>query len=187
MAACHLDVTHPRFIRSLEQFGNDADVQEALKAIKEKVEADHESCNRVVQNFYGNKKYTHLHRKIWKYDWGASGSSGRKSWRLVAIVADPDNEPYKLIASGIYAKSTTAQLSFKELAKIFGEITAPLPASGEQSTSPPDREFHRVPNGDGRIRSICCGCYECVEISVEECQLNESEQCHTCSSPEDSN
>jgi hypothetical protein len=187
MAACHLDVTHPRFIRSLERSGIDADTQEALKTIKEKVEADHASCNRVVQNFYGNKKYTHLHRKIWKYDWGASGASGRKSWRLVVVVLDPDKEPYELIAGAVYSKSMTAQLSFKELAKIFAQVTAPILATEEAPQPGSKLEFQRVPNGDGRSRSICMGCYAHVEISLDAGVLDDAEVKHVCPSGEDSN
>jgi hypothetical protein len=187
MAVCTLDLSHPFFLASIEKLQDDPDIQEALKEIKRKVELEHTSCGRVVQQFYGNGKFTHLHGKIWKYDWGKSSSRGRKSWRMVVVVPDPNSQPLLLIAGAIYSKSTADQLPARELAEIFSGLTRPVSVT-EANQSATAGEFHRVPNGDGQTRSICMLCYGPVEVSCELSVLDKAEQEHRCDlAPEDSN
>ena len=182
MAKCTLDISHSCFLASLGRLQDDPDIKEALAEIKKKVEAEHTSCNRVVQKFYGNAKFPHLQGKIWKYDWGKSSASGRKSWRLVVVVADPNTQPYKLIAGAIYAKSVTEQLPLRELAEIFSCVTKPASAENvlEMAAAATAGEFHRVPNGDGQTRSICLLCYIHVAVSAETAVLESGEREHRC-------
>jgi hypothetical protein len=181
MARCKLDLTHPHFLGSLKRLEDNPDFKQVLLDFKEKVEKEHTSCGRVVQQFYGNQKYTHLHGKIWKYDWGQSSASGRKSWRLVVVVPDLEANPLKLIAAAMYTKSMATQLPLKELAAIFAGVTTSQPeiaaTAPEINTS---REFHRVPNGDGQKRSICFQCYALVAVSPDVEALDTAERDHKC-------
>jgi hypothetical protein len=176
MAGCTLDLSHPSFLASLGNQQHDPETQKALAAFKAKVEHEHTSCSRVVQPFYGNGKFQHLHNKIWKYDWGVPGShsSGRKSWRLVVVVQDPNTQPYRLVAGAIYSKSTMTQLSIKELAKIFAEVVKPI---SDAETNQP--EFRLVDNGDGRMRLICCDCMG-FEVSGDLEILDTAKSLHKC-------
>jgi hypothetical protein len=188
MAVCTLDLSHPYFLASLGRLQDDPDTQEALAEIKKKVEAEHTSCNRVVQKFYGNAKFPHLHGKIWKYDWGKSSASGRKSWRLVVVATDPNAQPYKLIAGAIYSKSAAEQLPLRELAEIFACVTKQASAGNvlEMAAAATVGEFRRVPNGDGQTRSICMLCFAKVEVSSEIAVLDEAEHEHRCDLATDS-
>lgn len=179
MAACTLDLNHPFFVASKGRLQGDPDIEEALKDLQEKVEREHTSCGRVVQQFYGNAKFTHLHGKIWKYDWGKSSANGRKSWRIVVVVPDPETIPYRLIGATIYPKSGIDQLPLKELAAAFAAVTK-NPIAPDQSHETSSGEFHRVPNGDGQTRSICMLCMEPVAISAEGSHLDEGESSHRC-------
>jgi hypothetical protein len=178
MAVCTLDVSHPRFVAP-----SDPELQEALQEMKKKVEAEHTSCNRVVQTF-GQGKYPELHGKIWKYDWGKTSASGRKSWRLVVVVPDPTLQPYELIAGAVYAKSAESQLSYKELARIFAQITMPaiVGSAADNESANSSGDFHRVSNGDGQLRSICITCLSStpVSISADLAVLDKAEQEHRC-------
>lgn len=179
MAACTLDLSRPCFIASLASIPETDEVKkEALDAFREKVEKDHRCCHHVVQKFWGNKKYTHLHGKIWKYDWGESSASSRKAWRMVVVVPEPDIQPYNLIGAAVYMKSIADQLSAKELAAIFGNATK----AEEAPKDIPKGEFHRVPNGDGKIRSICGSCYCDPPVAVTEdiAELDKAEAAHRC-------
>lgn len=179
MAACTLDLSRSCFIASLAGLPEDGK-DEAIKAFKKKVEENHACCHRVVQRFYGNQKYTHLHGKIWKYDWGESSASSRKAWRMVVIVPDPDTQPYTLIAAAVYTKSVAEQLSFAELAAIFDNATKALPVAPD--ATPPKGDFRRVSNGgdDGKMRSICGSCYAHVAVSEHEHELDSAEEQHRC-------
>jgi hypothetical protein len=179
MAVCTLDLGHPFFVASIGKLQDDPDIQEALREIKKKVELEHTSCGRVVQQFYGNTKFTHLHGKIWKYDWGKSSARGRKSWRMVVVVPDPNSQPLRLIAGAIYSKSTADQLPPRELAEIFAGITNPVSVLAA-TEAPAIGEFHRVPNGDGQTRSICMLCYLKVEVSSDPLVLAKAELEHRC-------
>jgi hypothetical protein len=182
MSESTLDLSHPCFLASLGRLQDDPDTQEALAEIKKKIEKEHTSCNRVVHKFYGNAKFPHLHGKIWKYDWGKSGSSGRKSWRLVVVVPDLNTQPYKLIAAAIYSKSVTEQLPLRELAEIFDGVTNPAPAANvlKLAAAADSREFRRVSNGDGQTRSLCALCYTSVAVSIEISALDKAECEHRC-------
>jgi hypothetical protein len=179
MAASLLDLSHPCFLAFLGSLQHDPDTQEALAQIKTKIEVEHTSCNRVVQKFYGNAKFPHLHGKIWKYDWGKSSASGRKSWRLVVVVPEPDVQPYRLIAGAIYAKNVSEQLSLRELASIFSCVMTPSSAA-DSDTPTPESTFHRVPNGDNQTRSICLLCYTPVAVSIDLAVLDKAELEHRC-------
>lgn len=181
MAACLLDLSHPIFLASRQKIQEDPELEEALAEMKRKIEAEHTSCGRVVQKFYGDSNFTELHGKIWKYDWGKSGASGRKSWRMVVVVPEPAETPLKLIAGAIYAKSSTDQLPLKELSSIFTAVITPSIAASatEEECS---GEFHRVPNGDGQTRSICMSCYELVTVSMDIAFITASEKNHLCGS-----
>jgi hypothetical protein len=177
MAACTLDLSRPCFAASLASLGESDEVKkQALDDFKAKVERDHRCCHRVVQKFYGNKKFAHLHDKIWKYDWGESSASSRKAWRMVVVVPEPNIEPYNLIAAAVYTKSVSEQLSFRELAAIFDAAKATAaPASDD-----PKGNFRRVPNGDGKTRSICCLCYTHVAVTEHELEMDAAENQHRC-------
>lgn len=181
MAVCTLDLSHPCFTEKYGRLQEDPDLEEALQELKKKVESEHTSCNRVVQRFYGNKKHSELNGKIWKYDWGKTSASGRKSWRLVVIAPEPKVQPYRLIAGAIYAKNVAEQLSLQELSAIFTCVTkneAPLSIAASAAVG----EFHRVPNGDGRLRSICMRCYSSTPVSISEdvSVLAKDEAAHRC-------
>jgi hypothetical protein len=184
MARCTLDLSHPCFLASLGKLQDDPEVQEALKNLKKKIELEHTSCGRVIQQFYGNNKFTYLHGKIWKYDWAKPGahSSGRKSWRMVVVVPDPNTQPYGLIAGAIYFKSDTEQLPMRELAEIFDCVTKAAFAANvlELAAGATTGEFRRVSNGDGQTRSICALCYTSVAVSIEIPVLDKAEQEHRC-------
>ena len=152
---------------------------DALNEMKRLIEANHEACHRVVQDGMG-KKYPQCHGKIWKYDWQPEGgcSSTRKSWRLVAIVPDPTARPYRIIAGAVYPKSTTDQLSAKQLAAIFAAITV---LQSEEDRDEPEPQFARTYCGEGAVRrSICtkCGTETCKSESEDE--LLTAEQTHEC-------
>jgi hypothetical protein len=186
MAVCTLDLSHPCFLAATRKLQDDPEIQEALREIQRKVELEHTSCNRVVQPF-GNGKFPELHGKIWKYDWGKSSASGRRSWRMVVVVPEPNVQPYRLIAGTIYAKSMTEQLPLKELAEIYTCVTLGRREPEQNEPPTPEVEFHRVPNGDGRTRSICMKCYEPVIVSEDIHVLDEAERAHRCDLASDSN
>lgn len=151
----------------------------ALNEMKRLIEANHEACHRVVQDGLG--KYPQCQGKIWKYDWQPEGtrSRNRKSWRLVAIVPDPTARPYQIIAGAVYPKSTTDQLSAKQLAAIFAGITSTQAAEGPAAES--ESQFSRVYCGEGAVRlSVCskCGTQTCKSESDDE--LLTAEQTHEC-------
>lgn len=81
MAVCTLDLGNPCFIASCGKQQDDQDFKDGPRELHAKVEENHLSCNRVVQKFWGNKKFIHLQNKIWKYDWARTGNSsaGRKA------------------------------------------------------------------------------------------------------------
>lgn len=187
MAECELDLSHPYFLFSIGRLKDDPDFQQALDEIKGKVEKEHTCCHRVVQQFYGDKKFAHLYEKIWKYDWGESSASHRKAWRLVVVVPEPHGKPLKLIAGAMYTKAVAAQLSFKELAAIFAGITTTISAQPTPGADPPPCHFRHVPNGDGQTRSICEQCFAPAAISTEVEILERGEREHVCVSPKDSN
>lgn len=151
---------------------------EALEAIKLLIEANHEACHRVVQDGMG-KKYPQCHGKIWKYDWQPTTehSSGRKSWRLVAIVPDPTVQPYQIIAGALYPKSTTDQLSAKQLAAIFAAVTLPY----REETAEPDPQFARVKCGEGDVLiSVCSSCGTSTGKSAIQAELDDGDRNHKC-------
>jgi len=178
MAECTLDLSRPCFIASLENLPEGPEAkQAALESFRSKVEKDHRCCHRVVQKFYGNKKYTHLHDKIWKYDWGESSASSRKAWRMIVVVPDPLTQPYNLIAAAVYTKNVHDQLSFAELSSIFDNATRaidPVMAAGGSG------DFRQVPNGDGKTRSICCLCYAAVAVHDDPTEIEKAEKEHRC-------
>jgi len=178
MAECTLDLSRPCFEASLENLPETSEAkQEALAAFKSKVERDHRCCHRVIQKFYGNKKYTSLHGKIWKYDWGDSSASSRKAWRMIVVVPDPLTQPYKLIAAAVYTKSVSEQLSVAELSSIFDNATRALDPAMAVGTN---GDFRQVPNGDGRTRSICCLCYTHVAVTDDHAEIDTAEKEHRC-------
>ncbi len=187
MAECTLDLSHPCFLASMGRLQDDPETQEALAEIKSKVEREHTSCNRVVQKFYGNSKFPHLQGKIWKYDWGKSSASGRKSWRLVVVVAEPNTQPYKLIAGALYFKNATEQLPLRELNEIFTCVTTQVAATNVLQIAAGGGEFHRVPNGDGQTRSICMHCYFPAGVSDDPTEIDRLEQEHRCDLASESN
>ena len=175
MAQCSLDLSHPAFQRVISAFKDDPGFSEGLQELKRKVEAEHTSCNRVVQPM---PKYPDCQNKIWKYDWSPAGarSAHRKSWRIVVIVAEPTVQPYRLIAVAVYAKNQTAQLSTRELARIFAAATKP---TGECSPEVPER-FHHVKQGDGDTRSLCMDCGETVAVSFQLPDIEDGQNKHLC-------
>ena len=178
MANSTLDFSHPFFQRAIKRNKDDPRFNDALDAMKQLIEANHEACHRVVQDGMG-RKYPQCHGKIWKYDWqppGTQSLGGRKSWRLVGIVPDPTTQPYYIIAAAIYPKSTTDQLSSKQLAAIFAAVTIPQQPQADE----PEPMFTRVSNGDGRRRSLCIGCGETVSIAAIDEELQTGEDQHTC-------
>ena len=86
-----------------------------MAAARRLIEANHDSCHRVVQPM--GKKYPQCQDKIWKYDWAPSDSrsSTRKSWRMVVIVPEPYSQPYHIIAATVYAKNAVSQLTVQQL------------------------------------------------------------------------
>lgn len=152
---------------------------DALNEMKRLIEANHEACHRVVQDGMG-KKYPQCHGKIWKYDWQPEGarSRNRKSWRLVAVVPDPNVQPYRIIAGAVYPKSTTDQLTAKQLAAIFAAVTATVQ---EEAEDPPESKFVRVACGEGAVRlSVCtkCGVQTCKSDVEDDLAL--AEDTHEC-------
>lgn len=176
MAQCTLDLSHPSFELASATFKADPAFEGGLKELKRKVEAEHTSCNRVVQPMPG---YPDCQNKIWKYDWAPTGdrSAGRKSWRMVVVVPEPNIQPYRLIAISVYAKNQTSQLSLKALAKIFATATSPYP----DATKPAETEkFRRVNQPDGQTRSLCLNCGETVAVALEELNIEDGEKQHSC-------
>ncbi len=143
MARCILDFSHPYFQCTIRSLGaGHPDFHEGLEKAKRKIEAEHTSCGCVIQEMPKNPD---CNRKIWKNDWSPpstkSSRSGRKSWRLVVIVPDPNTQPYRLIAGFAYPKSTTSQLTTDQLIAIFSEITATRPENtrvGDIATQEPE-------------------------------------------------
>ncbi len=157
------------------------EAQIALDAIRVRIQQEHTACGRVVQQFYGNAKFEHLHNKIWKYDWSPAGvrGAGRKSWRLIVVVPSPEQQPFGLIASAFYSKSSESQLPTKELARIFAAIVTPVTFNLAASEDA-EGEFRRLSNGDGNTRSICSACFESVAVSADPSVIAIAEAGHTC-------
>lgn len=179
LAKSILDLNHPYFEKFLPR--NDPQFTEGLERAKRLIEADHTACHWVVQPM--GSKYPQCQNKIWKYDWAPVGAhcSTRKSWRLIAIIPEPEVIPYHIIAATVYAKGDKDQLSLKQLAAIFASVTAlsSLPDKTQES----GKNFRRVSNGDGRIRSLCGDCGESVSVSSDENELEHGENCHQCTEP----
>lgn len=178
MAQCTLDLTHPSFRRSISNAAGDPNFQKGLQDAKAKIENEHTSCGRVVQDGMG--RYPEAVGKVWKYDWAPDGqrSRHRKCWRLVVICPDPTQQPYRLIAGGVYEKRATDQLSAKELARIYAEIVAP--PKDEQGRIPDEYQFNRSTDVDGTIRSVCLACANLVIASPDETAVDEAELQHEC-------
>ncbi len=179
MANSTLDFSHPFFQKQIRKAKNDPQFMEALDAMKRLIEENHEACHRVVQDGMG--KYPQCQNKIWKYDWQPPGvrSFGRKAWRLVAIVPDPTVQPYQIIAGAIYPKSTTDQLSAKQLAAIFAEVTTPY----REEPAEPDPQFTRIKCGEGDVMiSVCSSCGGSTAKSAIEAELDSGESAHACPS-----
>ena len=180
MAVCTLNLSHPFFVAALAKLKDTEEAKQALDVVKARVEQEHTSCGRAVQQFYGNAKFSHLHNKIWKYDWSPPSIRGakRKSWRLIVVVHFAEHQPFALIAAAFYSKSTVSQLSSVELSGIFDAVIGPTAApaiSGEVET-----EFRRVSNGNEQIRSMCRRCFESVAVSIDFAALADAEAAHIC-------
>jgi hypothetical protein len=177
LANSKLDFSHPFFQKQIKKSKNDPNFTEALDAMKRLIEANHEACHRVVQD--GMAKYPQCQGNIWKYDWQPEGvrSSGRKSWRLVAIVPDLTVQPYQIIAGGLYSKSTTDQLSAKQLAAIFAAVTTPY----QEEPAEPDPQFIRVKCGEGDVMiSVCSDCGGSTGKSATQSELDACDRDHDC-------
>jgi len=179
LANSTLDFSHPYFQKTIKNFKDAPNFTEALEDAKRLIEANHEACHMVVQQGMG-KKYAQCHGKIWKYDWqpATARSSGRKSWRLVAIVPDPLTQPYYIVAAAIYPKNETDQLTLKQLAAIYAAVTAVREEGPAQQTS--ESHFRRVSNGDGQTRSLCDVCGDSVAVSAIDEELQQGEDRHQC-------
>jgi len=178
LANSTLDFSHPYFQKAINQAQADPHFKEALDNMKRLIEANHEACHRVVQDGMG-KKHKECHGKIWKYDWQPTDarSFGRKSWRLVAIVPDPTTKPYYIIAAAIYPKSTTDQLTVKQLAAIYAAVTTPY----HEAADDPEPKFKRVKCGEGDVMvSVCSDCGGPVGRSAVAAELDAGEQAHEC-------
>ena len=177
MANSTLDFSHPFFQKTIRKSKGDAAFMKALESMKALIEANHEACHRVVQPM--GKKYPQCHDKIWKYDWqpATAHSSGRKSWRLVAIVPEPHVQPYRIIAGGVYPKNSVDQLTLKQLAAIFAAITSSAEEGVVRTTT---SQFIRVSNGDGQLRSLCEVCGDTVAVSALDDTLLLGEDTHDC-------
>lgn len=151
---------------------------EGLNAAKVSIEGEHTSCHRVVQPFYGNKRYEDCYDKVWIYDWAPAQLHGstRKSCRMVVIVPEPNKEPLRLIAGTVYWKSSTIQLSLKQLAAIFLAVTAP---TVQRAPDQPE-QFRHVNEPDGLVRSICNTCYDAVAVSADITEIEAGQTAHDC-------
>lgn len=180
MARCRLDLSHPSFQKSIARYKDDSAFQEGLATAKAKIEAEHASCHRVVQRM--GPKYPECHGKIWKYDWAPVNQSGssRKSCRMVVIVPDPNQQPYELIAGGIYYKSTRSRLSDKEFAAIYAEIAGPRRAS-KSTLNAEDFRFNEMTDSQGVIHVVCLECATMIIESSSIEQVSEAEMQHQCS------
>lgn len=178
MAQCTLDLDHPFFQSAIAVFENDLEFHEGLRIVKDKIEAEHKSCNHVVQPMPG---HTDCQNKIWKYDWAPAGarSSTRKSWRMVVVVPEPDARPLRLIAAAFYSKNQASQLTTKQLLQIFAGIMAG--AKGETPDQIIER-FKRVTRADGQTASICVDCGETWIAETMEI-LDCIEAQHACPGP----
>lgn len=178
MAKCTLDLTHPSFLKSIRKCAGDPAFDKGLRDATAKIENEHSSCNRVTQDGMG--KYPQCVGKIWKYDWAPEGqrSRNRKCWRMVAICPDPQQQPYHLIAAGVYEKRATEQFSARELAQVYAEIMAPQ--RGEKGRVPDEYRYNRSIDVDGTIRSVCLDCASMVITSPDEGKVGEAELQHEC-------
>jgi hypothetical protein len=185
MARCTLDLENPYFKKSLKKTGDPDAALAALGHVKERIEEDHEQCNLVPQRFFSNNKYTHLHNKVWRYDWAPEGvtSHGRKTWRMIVIVPDPNTIPYRMIAGAIYSKSFRDSLSLAELAAIYHGVMSPLEDDAADAAS---ENFHRMPNGDGATRSMCIACLEWNFVHLESTAIDSAECEHAKICPKES-
>jgi hypothetical protein len=179
LAQCTLDLNHPYFQNSISGSNDDLDFHEGLRILKSKIEAEHTSCNHVVQPM---PRYPDCQDKIWKYDWSPVGqhSANRKSWRMVVVVPDPSARPLYLIAAAVYPKNRTDQLSAKQLAKTLAKVTAQ--ASEGLPSAEPER-FRHVVRMDGVSVSVCLECGETVAESPQPTDLPDKEQLHECPGP----
>lgn len=179
MAKSKLDLSHPYFQKAISIHKEDRSFIEGLCEAQHKIEVEHTSCHRVVQPM--GKKFPQCHGKIWKYDWSPTGqhAAHRKAWRMVAIVPDPNKQPYEIIAAAIYPKNEIDQLSAKQLAVIFAAVTAPFVREGAIAAAA-DESFRQVSNGDGQTRSLCNTCGESVGVSDDPTVLKEAQSRHQC-------
>jgi hypothetical protein len=179
LAKCTLDLAHPYFQQLIQKLKS-PDFDEGLAQARAKIEAEHTSCHRVVQQM---PDHPDCQNKIWKYDWApvSQRAERRKGWRLIAIVPEPTVQPYHLIAATVYAKRTTSKLSLKELSKIYAAITRPIPEGGISLDASAEERFHRVNTGEGgQIRSMCLICMDPVAISFEMEEVEIGEAAHIC-------
>lgn len=180
MARCTLDLNHPIFQRAISRWEDDLGFHEGLRRAAAKIEAEHTSCGMVIQPM---PKRPECQNKIWKYDWAPEGQSGgtRKTWRMIVIVPDPSNQPYHLVAAAIYQKSSTDQLSAKQLAAILASITTPI---RDQELHKPEKFRRVMKNIDPMLWiSICADCGEAVGESALGDELDVGEASHDCSGP----
>jgi hypothetical protein len=181
LAQCTLDLNHPYFQNSISANDSDLTFHEGLRTLKAKVEAEHTSCNHVVQPMPG---YPNCQNKIWKYDWSPPDqrAARRKVWRMVVIVPEPFARPLKLIAAQVYCKGSTDQLTNKRLASILAAITAPVSAElGLPEARLP--LFRRVVKSNAKTISVCLDCGETVVESATLEDINGAEGLHQCPGP----
>jgi hypothetical protein len=181
MAQCTIDLENPYFKKALKKTGDPDAALAAQGHVKDRIEGDHTQCHLVPQRFFGNKKYSHLHNKVWRYDWAPEGvtSKGRKTWRMIVIVPDPDTIPYRMIAGAIYSKNFRESLSLAELATIYhGVMTQPEDKATDLSDN-----FHRMPDENDATRSMCILCLEWTFIHFESAPIDAAEAEHSLECP----
>jgi hypothetical protein len=175
VARCALDLTDPRF--EIEGDASDSALQAGLTELQAKLAKDHRLSGFFSQPMQGFPDYQ---KRVWKWDFAPSGegSSTRKGWRLLAYVPDPHApEPIPARAFLCYDKDEEPK---GNPAKNFANRLKKFLSKVIDVQATPER-FRRQELADGRIVSMCHGCFETIfSPSHEEADLVES--AHECQS-----
>lgn len=188
LARCSLSVSHPKFERNIEKYlAVHPALRSGLHTLCALVLKDRKLSGWVCHPMPGFPEHQ---RKVWKWDFkpdDSAHSATRKGWRLFAYAADP-NAPDPIPAVAFYCydkadepKGNPAKWLAAELKK-FLRIEAP-PVVDESE------RFRHSTQADGKLRSICCECYETVFVSAVNAEIEMAELSHTCAVvvPPDSN
>jgi hypothetical protein len=166
LAKCKLDIDEPK----LHIIGNaeDADFQNGLKSLRDKLANDHTLSNWFPHPMPGFPAYKD---KVWKWDFKPTGerSSTRPGWRLLAYVPNPKGAEPILARPFLCWDKSKAPKGNQE--KFLAEALKKF-LSATVKIAPEEETFRHQVDGQGKTIALCQLCWDRVESAdVEELEL----------------